>query len=202
MSLNFSEKGLKVEKILLNGLWNIVSTDGVYNIQGKIPGTDFGNLIKEGKIKNPLISGVEEEALKTAEKDYTFSREFEIDEKVLENKNINLKCNCVDTLCSIFINDKKVFENINSYIPLDVDVKEALKAGKNTIRFEFHSAYLYIKGRQEKDPLPNNFNGVNGIPYIRKPGCHFGWDWGPCVPYCGILDDIYLAAYNEKIDNI
>ena len=191
-----------MEKVVLNGLWNIVSTDGVFNIQGKIPGTDFGNLIKEGQIKNPLISGIEQEALKTAEKDFTFSREFEIDEKILEYKNVALKCNTVDTLASIFINDKKVFENINSYIPLDVDVKDALKAGKNTIRFEFHSAYLYIKGRQEKDPLPNNFNGVNGIPYIRKPGCHFGWDWGPCVPYCGILDDIYLKAYNEKIDNI
>lgn len=191
-----------MNKILLNGVWHIESLNKAFALDGDVPGTDFGNLIKKGLIVNPLISGIEEEALKTAENDFVFSREFDVAKDVLKAKNIALRCTCVDTLCSVFVNDQKVAELNNAYIPLDQDIKSVLKEGKNSIRFEFHSAYNYIRERQAKDPMPGNFNGVNGIPYIRKPGCHFGWDWGPCVPYCGILDDIYVEAFDEEIKDI
>ena len=191
-----------MEKVILNGEWDIKSQNEQFVLKGDIPGTDFGNLIKKGLIVNPLISGIEEEALKTAENDFTFSREFKIKKELLDYKYIALRCECVDTLCDIYVNGKKVCELNNAYIPLNIDVKAQLKDGNNTIKVEFKSAYKYIRDRQAKDPLPGNFNGVNGIPYIRKPGCHFGWDWGPCVPYCGILDDIYLKGYNEEITDI
>ena len=191
-----------MNKLLLNGKWNIVSNDSMYNFEGDIPGTDFGNLIKYGLLKNPLISGIEQEALVTAEKDFTFSREFEVAKDLLNAKNIKLRCACVDTLCTVLLNDKKVAELNNAYIALDADIKDAIKEGKNKIVFEFHSAYKYIKERQAKAAMPGNFNGVDGIPYIRKPGCHFGWDWGPCVPYSGILDDIEIVAFDSEITNI
>ena len=191
-----------MKKVLLNGIWDIESQNGQFKLTGDIPGTDFGNLIKANLIKNPLISGIEEEALKTAENDFTFSTEFDVDKDVLAFDKIALRCECVDTLCDVYLNDKKVAELNNSYIPLDADVKGALKEKNNKLRFVFKSAYKYIRDRQKENPMPGNFNGVDGIPYIRKPGCHFGWDWGPCVPYCGILDDIYIKAYNEEISNI
>ncbi len=191
-----------MNKLLLNGKWNIASNDSMYNFEGDIPGTDFGNLIKYGLLKNPLISGIEQEALVTAEKDFTFSREFEVAKDLLNAKNIKLRCACVDTLCTVLLNDKKVAELNNAYIALDADIKDAIKEGKNKIVFEFHSAYKYIKERQAKAAMPGNFNGVDGIPYIRKPGCHFGWDWGPCVPYSGILDDIEIVAFDSEITNI
>ena len=191
-----------MNKLLLNGKWNIASNDSMYNFEGDIPGTDFGNLIKYGLLKNPLISGIEQEALVTAEKDFTFSREFEVAKDLLNAKNIKLRCACVDTLCTVLLNDKKVAELNNAYIALDADIKDAIKEGKNKIVFEFHSAYKYIKERQAKAAMPGNFNGVDGIPYIRKPGCHFGWDWGPCVPYSGILDDIEIVAFDNEITNI
>ena len=191
-----------MNKVLLNGEWDIKSQNGKFELKGDIPGTDFGNLIKKGLIVNPLISGIEQEALDTAENDFIFEREFDIKKDILNAKNVALRCECVDTLCDVYVNGTLVATLNNAYIPLDVDVKAQLKEGKNTIKFDFKSAYKYIRDRQAKDPLPANFNGVNGIPYIRKPGCHFGWDWGPCVPYCGILDDIYLKAYDEEISNI
>ena len=191
-----------MNKLLLNGKWNIASNDSMYNFEGDIPGTDFGNLIKYGLLKNPLISGIEQEALVTAEKDFTFSREFEVAKDLLNAKNVRLRCACVDTLCTVLLNDKKVAELNNAYIALDADIKDAIKEGKNKIVFEFHSAYKYIKERQAKAAMPGNFNGVDGIPYIRKPGCHFGWDWGPCVPYSGILDDIEIVAFDSEITNI
>ena len=191
-----------MNKLLLNGIWHLESQDGAYKVDGNVPGTDFGILIKAGLLKNPLISGDEKEALVTAEKDFTFSKEFKVDKEILKSANIRLRCFCVDTLCSIYLNGDLVAELNNSYIPLDADIKSAIKEGTNNLVFEFHSAYKYIRDRQQKAAMPGNFNGVDGIPYIRKPGCHFGWDWGPCVPYSGILDDIYIASFNEEISNI
>ncbi len=191
-----------MKKIVLNGVWDIESQNKKYVLKGDVPGTDFGNLIKQGLIQNPLISGIEKEALAISENDFTFSREFEVDKETLDYAHISLRCASIDTLADIYINDNLVISLNNAYIPLDVDIKEQLKEGINSIKIEFKSAYNYIKERQKKAPLPSNFNGVNGIPYLRKPGCHFGWDWGPCVPYCGILDEIYLKAFNEEIKEI
>ena len=178
-----------MKKIVLNGVWDIESQNKMYVLKGNVPGTDFGNLIKQGLIQNPLISGIEKDALTIAENDFVFSREFEVDKETLEYSHIALRCASIDTLADIYINDVLVISLNNAYIPLDVDIKEQIKEGTNSIKIEFKSAYNYIKERQKENPLPANFNGVNGIPYIRKPGCHFGWDWGPCVPYCGILDE-------------
>ena len=52
-----------MEKVILNGEWDIKSQNEKFILKGDIPGTDFGNLIKKGLIVNPLISGVEQEAL-------------------------------------------------------------------------------------------------------------------------------------------
>ena len=107
-----------MEQLLLNGKWNIEAPEAGFAIVGDIPGSDFGNLIKQGVIKNPLISGVEQEALDTAKYDFTFSREFEVKESLLKFENIFLRCACVDTLASIFVNDVKVAETNNASLIL------------------------------------------------------------------------------------
>lgn len=189
-------------KISLNGTWSMKNCKTNKAIDATVPGSDFGNLIKAGVIKNPLISGIEEEALKTAEDDFEWSRIFTVDKKALEYDNVHLTCPCLDTLCTCTINGKVAFKSYNSYTPVDKDVKEFLVAGENSISIHFDSPYIYIKEKQKKEALPKNFNGVDGIPYIRKPGCHFGWDWGPCVPYSGILGDIDIVSFNKRIENV
>lgn len=186
----------------LSGSWVLKNcTDGkVYD--AIIPGTDFGNLIRLGAIKNPLISGDEKEGIETGSKDYEFSRSFTITADELKSEHISLCVTSLDTLCTCFINGKEAFRSKNAYIPVDRDIKEYLHEGENTIMFHFDSAVNYITALQKKNPLPKNSNGIDGIPYIRKPGCHFGWDWGPCVPYCGILNKIELEFYNRRIENI
>ena len=65
-----------MKKIVLNGVWDIESKNKKYVLKGDVPGTDFGNLVKQGIIVSPLISGIEEEALKISENDFSFSRSF------------------------------------------------------------------------------------------------------------------------------
>lgn len=179
-------------RLELNGRWKMTRGSDGKVFPAEIPGTDFGTLIRCGEISDPLISGDENEALATASDRYVFSRGFTVEKAWLGKEQALLKCFRVDTLCDVFINGRKVTSLDNAYVPLEKDIRGYLLPGENTVTFAFSSPYLYIKERYRKAPLLPNPNGVNGIPYIRKPGCHFGWDWGPCVPYSGILDDIYV----------
>ncbi len=188
--------------INLSGNWTMKNcADGkAYN--AVIPGSDFGNLIKNGAIKNPLISGDEKEGIKIGENDFEFKREFTITAEDLKYNHINLLCKGLDTLCTCCINGRQAFKSNNAFIPIDIDIKEFLCEGKNTVLLHFDSAIKYIKKLQKDNPLPKNPNGVDGIPYIRKPSCHFGWDWGPCIPYCAVLESIELKCFNSRIENI
>ena len=190
-----------MNKLTLNGKWQIKNCTSQRVITGDVPGSDFGNLIKYGEIVNPLISGAEAEALKTAENDFEFSRSFTLTKDELEYENIHLVCSCLDTLCICYINGTKAFECNNAFIPVDEDIKQYLREGENEIVIHFNSAYKYITAKQKEKAMPKNSNGVDGIPYIRKSGCHFGWDWGPCVPY-NYIGDIELVCYNRRIENI
>lgn len=167
----------------LNGRWQLKSADNRFSCTANVPTSDFCALVESGLIADPLFSGVEEEAIETAKNDFIFSREFIVDADMLAHQFAYLECDKLDTLCTCFINGAKAFDSKNSYVAIDVDIKQFLVEGKNTIEFHFASSYNYITQEYAKNKLLPNGNGVDGIPYIRKPGCHFGWDWGPCVPF-------------------
>ena len=194
--------GCIMQTLSLSGAWTLRrETDGK-QFPAVLPGTDFGALIAAGEIPNPLLSGVEAEALETAKHDYTFFRSFTADDALLQHKEVHLCCQTVDTLCTVEINGSVAAETESAFLPLDADVRALLHPGENTVALRFHSAYRYIEQRYKEKPILANPNGVNGICYIRKPGCHFGWDWGPCVPYCGVLDEIELQGFNRRIEHI
>jgi len=188
--------------ISLNGKWTIKNRTTGSEFIGDVPGTDVGNLIKYQNVKNPLISGDEQEGIDIAKNDFSFLRDFKITKDEMAFNHLSIKCDSIDTICDVIINGKVAFSLNNAHVPLDRDIKEFLCVGDNQIEFKFSSPYNYIIERQSKNPLPKNFNGVDGISYIRKQGCHFGWDWGPCVPYTGILGDIGIKAFNKEIKNV
>lgn len=191
-----------MKKINLAGKWTMKNCTDGREYTADIPGSDFGNLIKNGAIKSPLISGDMKEGISTGENDIEFRREFEITAEDLSFLHIQLCCAGLDTLCTCFINGREAFKSNNAFIPVDEEIKNFLKEGANSITLHFDSAVKYITKRYMEKPLVKNGNGVDGIAYIRKPACHFGWDWGPCVPYCAVLEYIELKCFDKRIDNI
>ncbi len=191
-----------MNRINLEGTWTLKNCSDKKEYDAVIPGTDFGNLIKNGAVINPLISGDEKEGIAIGENDYEFRRTFTLTKEDIGYEHIHLIAGSLDTLCTCYINSKEAFRSENAYVPVDEEITEHLIEGENEIIFHFDSAVKYITNLQKKNPLPKNSNGIDGIPYIRKPGCHFGWDWGPCIPFCGILERIELTCFNKRIENI
>ena len=172
-------------KLSLGGEYNLKSTDGAFNCRAVLPGSDFGNLIKAGLIENPMVCRDYEKTVDSVkEKDFTFSGKFTVTKEQLAYENAVFECKRLDTICTVLINGKVIAESINSHLSHSVDVKDIIHEGENDIEYRFSSSHNYIVSRQKKHALPKNSNGTDGAAYLRKAACHFGWDWGPCIPYC------------------
>ena len=190
-------------KILsLDGIFDMHSADGVFCTKAEIPGSDIGNLIKNGIIENPAEAPDGEKlACETARKSFIFERAFKVSESDLEYKNAALNFEKLDTLCEVFLNGKKVLSANNAHISYSVDVKNELTAGENKLKLIFASPLEYIEKKQRERAMPPNVNGVNGAMYLRKPNCAFGWDWGPCIP-CNSIGSTSIRFFDREVKNI
>lgn len=179
-----------------------VKIDGFNEFETNAPFSDFGSLISENMIENPLVCQNPQPIVDKVDfAALVAEKTFDVQQDLFDYKHIYFHCDKIDTLCTGYINDKIVFSSNNSHIPVDVDIKDYIVAGENTLKLEITSPTKYITDRQEKNKLPKNNNGTDGAAYIRKPSCHFGWDWGPCIPY-KYIGSMELQCFNNRIENV
>lgn len=176
----------------LNGAWKFsVAGQGDFK-DGTVPGCNFLDLMKNGEIPDPFVSLNEEKVKWVAEKDWEYKRTFTVTEDELKADEIVANFKVLDTICDVFINGHHVYSGDNCFIYHSFSVKDYLVVGENEIRIIFYSPVNYVSDIYKKESAPNNSNGQNGIVHIRKPQCHFGWDWGPVLPPSGISGDAEL----------
>lgn len=181
-------------KISLNGSWKFRDIAGGKWYNATVPGCNYLDLMNEGVLPDPFIGLNEKDSYYVALKDWEYVRTCELTDDDLNHQEVYLKCDMLDTLCDVFVNGTKIAYTENCHIRYAFEIKEYLNAGENTFRFVFRSPVNYIKDIAKTRPVPPNANGQNGVCYVRKPQCHFGWDWGPVLPPSGISGDIYLES--------
>lgn len=179
-------------KKMLNDKWQFRELGIGEYMPATVPGCNYLDLMSNGKIPDPFYKTNEKNVYWVAQKDWEYERTFKVTEKELESDRVYLCADMLDTICRVFLNKKLIAEPKNCFIAYRFDIKEYLTVGENEIHIEFLSPVKYVEEKQNKESCPRNANGQDGIPHIRKPGCHFGWDWGPVLPPSGISEDIYL----------
>ncbi|KAL4228975.1 hypothetical protein ACF0H5_012015 [Mactra antiquata] len=124
-------------------------------------------------------------------------------EKVNDLRQILLICEGLDTISSVYINNKLIGKTENMFVRYILDIKSDLKVGKNTIRIEFQSAvnYALTKANQTSHKIlpkcpPPEFHGECHGHYVRKTMASFGWDMAPAFVTSGIWRDIYITGSN------
>lgn len=173
----------------LNGNWSFrILNQGQWK-NATVPGCNFLDLMALSEIPDPFVSLNEEKVKWVADKDWEYKKTFEITEDELLSDEIRMNFKVLDTICDVFVNEQKVYSGDNCFIYHSFSVKDYVKAGGNEIRIVFYSPVNYVSDIYKKESAPNNSNGQNGIVHIRKPQCHFGWDWGPVLPPSGISGD-------------
>ena len=180
----------------LNGPWILKRSDDPDNeIKAFVPGCNYLDLMRE-KVIDDVFYGTNEMLYRwVGEKDWIYSRQFTVDERVLERDFVFLSISGLDTIADIFINGVPVGRGKNAHADHRFDIKEHLLVGINEIVIFFHSPVKYISEKQRQDPFPHNYNGLTGFPHLRKPAYHFGWDWGPILPPSGISGGIQISAF-------
>ena len=176
----------------LTGDWRFRRADQGDWMPAKVPGCNFLDLMAAGKIPDPFVGMNEKEVGWVGHADWVYEKQFTVTAEELQADAVYLRCDMLDTICDVTLNGHRVLQGKNCFVPYRVPVKEHLQVGANTLTIRFYSPVEYVSAAYKKCITPINSNGQNGIVNIRKPQCHFGWDWGPVLPVSGITEEIGL----------
>ena len=181
----------------LNGAWTLEIPGTPYaQVPATVPGSVYHDLLSSNLIPDPFYRDNEMEALKLMDNDFLYSRSFTLSEDLLAGDKVLLRAEGLDTIADITINGKNVGHAENMHRIWEFDVKDALKAGENTISVRFASPTRFIKEAYAASVADGSSDAMVGFPHIRKAHCMFGWDWGPRLPDAGIWRDISIISVN------
>ena len=183
--------------ISLNGKWTLEEAGQGGEIPAVVPGSVYGDLLKAGRIPDPFWRDNEMKVLPLMERDWRYSRRFDVPARMLANEKVLLCCHGLDTLAEIEINGLPAGSADNMHRTWTFDVKKLLKAGENEISVTFRSPVKYIRDAFAAHRVEGTEDAMEGFPFLRKAHCMFGWDWGPRLPDCGIWRDIELIAFDR-----
>lgn len=184
-----------MKTLMLNGSWmlDVLNTDFV-NVDATVPGSVYHDLLSANLIPDPFYRDNEMAALKLMDNDFVYRRSFEVAEDLLKCDRVLLRCEGLDTIAAIRINEMPAGAANNMHRIWEFDVKDLLRVGANTITVTFSSPTKYIKAAYAASVADGSSDAMVGFPHIRKAHCMFGWDWGPRLPDAGIWRDISLVG--------
>ena len=188
----------------LAGDWQLASTDGATRSTIAIPGDVHTALHAAEIIPDPYFARNEEVVQWVARRDWTIERSFRLDDA---GGDWYLDIDYLDTVATVFVNDTLVLEADNCFRRYRPDVSKALRAGDNTIRILLHSSIAAGAERQAAQPFyipyhPGNSPIANGN-MLRKPQCHFGWDWNIAIAPLGLYGTVALKRLETaRIENV
>ena len=188
----------------LAGSWKLAQADGKHSTTMAIPGDVHSALIAAKIIPDPYIGRNEYDVRWVAEEEWVASRTFEWDGGA---GHWHLDIDYLDTVAEIRINGKKVLEADNCFRRYKPDVTKALKRGTNKIEIRFLSNVKEAAKRQKAQPYYVPYSlGNCPIPdgnMLRKPACHFGWDWNLAIMPFGAYGNVKLEhAVSTRVQHV
>jgi beta-mannosidase len=179
----------------LSGTWQLASTDAAHTATMQVPGDVHSALIAAGLIPDPYAGRNERDVQWVAEKDWAIERTFDVVPEMLESAWY-LDIGSIDTVASVYVNGVLVLQTDNCFRRYRPDVTETLRAGENAVKVVIHSGIAAGAARQAEQPFFIPWSTGNcPIPngnMLRKPQCHFGWDWNIALAPLGIYGEFSL----------
>lgn len=183
-----------MKDITLHENWKMHRVGEAQWIDGVVPGSVYGDLLKNGKMEDPFWKDNEDEALKLMDYDYEYETNFDCSKDLLDMDELLLRFEGLDTIADITLNGRKLGHVENMHRTWEYSVKELLKEKENTLHIYFYSPTKYIADAFAKAPTLGTEDAMNGFVHIRKAHCMFGWDWGAHLPDAGIWRPVHLLG--------
>lgn len=168
-----------------------------------VPGCVHRDLHRQGLIPDPFFGTNELDLQWIEHRDWEYRATFPASAGLLKEEVVELVCDGLDTLATVYLNSRKVAATDNMFINWRWDVKPLLQRGRNELRIVFASVgHALPKTRPEHQPKEFN-DSVGRSSVFRKEQCQFGWDWGPRFVTAGIWRDLRLEAWTgNRLDAV
>lgn len=195
---------MKTERGVFVILKNWQMSYGQYrNLPCILPCSMYSVLLQHGLIKDPFYGLNELELTDLSKKGCTFKTEFTADEDMIKEEYVELTFYGLDTICSIFVNGVLIDSVKNMHRTYTYDIKDKIKAGKNSVELVFSSPIEYFEKMNELHHVYTSSDCIQGAAHLRKALYMSGWDWGPKLPDMGIFRDVCIDAYSsDKIEDV
>jgi len=171
-------------------------------IPATVPGSVYGDLLKNGKMEDPFWKDNEDVACALMENDFEYIGTFTVDEGIMDEDHVILHFDGIDTLSEITLNGVKIAETNNMHRTYEYEVKDLLKT-ENELKIYLHSPNKFIEQKSKEYKTIGTTDAMPGFMHIRKAHCMFGWDWGPHLPDAGIWRPVSLMAFSgARLDSV
>ncbi|WMW80034.1 glycoside hydrolase family 2 protein [Undibacterium cyanobacteriorum] len=173
----------------------------------QVPGHVHTDLLHHKLIQDPYAGQAEAGLQWIGKADWEYQLQFELDAARLQHRKKILRFDGLDTFAEVFLNGEKIIAAENAFRTYEIDVSAKLKAKSNTILVRLYSPIT--KMLPQVQAMPHKLAGNYPSPYgdepkdamtanfVRKPGYHYGWDWGPRYVTAGIWRPVSLITYDE-----
>ncbi|MEJ5223565.1 MAG: sugar-binding domain-containing protein, partial [Anaerolineales bacterium] len=185
----------------LDGAWQFRQAGTDEWLPASVPGGVHTDLLSLGKIPDPFVGDNELGVMWVAESDWEYCRTFSVDSALLEQPNLHLVCDGLDTVADVYLNDVYLGYAENMFRRWVWDVKPHLKVGENEVRIYFTSPVRFVTEKQAQLPLTGG-GDIPGGPHLRKAPSQWGWDWGPKLPPIGIWRGIRLEGFAARLTDV
>lgn len=174
----------------------------------KLPGTVHTDLFDNGLIADPYV-GMPEAGLQwIGLADWEYRTQFEVSPDVRGMARSDLVFEGLDTFAEVFLNGEKVLDADNAFRTWRVPVQGHLRDGSNELRVVLRSPIYRLLPQVQA--MPQRIAGNYPSPYgdepkeamtanfVRKPGYHYGWDWGPRYVTAGLWRPVRLLSWDRS----
>ncbi len=190
--------------------WQFKNTTKENWMPAEVPGTVHTDLMANEIIPDPFKDrnedyvqwneNVERKVRWVEDEDWEYKTTFTISAEELENDQIDLVFDGLDTFAEVFLNGESILNANNMFRQWSVPVKLLLKEGENILELKFKSPIKEGDRQAERVPFETP---ESPRAFVRKAQYQFGWDWGPRLPTSGIWKDVYLNFWNKaRLQNV
>jgi len=176
----------------------------------KVPGTVHTDLFANKLIPDPYVGAPEAGLQWIGLADWEYRTRFDAPRPAART---DLVLEGLDTFAEVWLNGAKVLDADNAFRTWRVPVQGKLRAKGNELRIVLRSPIARLLPQVQAMPLKlaGNYPSPYGDEpkdamtgnFARKPGYHYGWDWGPRYVTAGIWKPVVLESWDAaRIDNL
>lgn len=171
-----------------------------------VPGTVHTDLLAHGVIPDPYVGAPEAGLQWIGLADWEYRTTFDLPADVRARARSDLVFEGLDTFAEVWLNGVKVLDADNAFRTWRVPVEGRLRAEGNILRIVLRSPIARML--PQVAAMPHKIAGNYPSPYgdepqdamtgnfVRKPGYHYGWDWGPRYVTAGITRPVVLQSWD------